>query len=139
MSISRIRLFILIAILIGTATLASNSGSIGTATALYADSARSATNSTELSAERITKHIQFLASDKLQGRRAGTPQADEAAAYIEKEFRSYGLKPSSQAGFLQPFTFVSAVKLGAKNSFQVRAGGGSHTLIVGDEFMPLAF
>src|SRR5437870_3511477 len=42
----------------------------------------------QLSAERAAKHIQFLASDKLQGRRAGTPYADEAAAYIEKEFRS---------------------------------------------------
>src|ERR1700738_3079188 len=103
MSISRIRLLVLTAILIGIATLASNSGSIGTATALYADSTSSAT---ELSAERITKHIQFLASDQLPGRRAGTPQADEAAAYIEKEFRRYGLKPGSQSGFLQPFTFV---------------------------------
>src|SRR5436190_23980109 len=38
----------------------------------------------QLSAERAAKHVQFLASDKLQGRRAGTTYADEAAAYIEK-------------------------------------------------------
>jgi aminopeptidase YwaD len=139
MSISRIRLLVLTAILIGTATLASNSGSIGTATALYADSARSATDSTELSAERIARHVQFLASDKLQGRRAGTPQADEAAAYIEKEFRSYGLKPGSQSGFLQPFTFVSAVKLGQGNSFQAQTATGGRVLKVTEDFMPLAF
>jgi len=94
---------------------------------------------TELSAERVLKHIQFLASDKLQGRRAGTPYADEAAAYIAREFRSYGLKPASSAGFLQPFTFVAAVKLGSKNSFQVKSPNGARSLKIVDEFMPLAF
>jgi Peptidase family M28/PDZ domain/PA domain len=92
-----------------------------------------------VSTEHIAKHIQFLASDKLQGRRAGTPFADQAAKYIETEFRSYGLKPASTAGFLQPFTFVSSVKLGDQNSFQLKSAGGSRTLKVGEEFMPLAF
>lgn len=93
----------------------------------------------QLSTERIAKHEAFLTSDKLQGRRAGTPFADEAAAYIEKEFRSYGLKPSSAAGFLQPFNFVASVKLGAGNSLAVKKAGGIRTLKVGEEFMPLAF
>jgi aminopeptidase YwaD len=117
---------------------------------------KAATDS-KLSAERITKHVQFLASDKLQGRRAGTPYADKAAAYIEKEFRSYGLKPGSPTGFLQPFTFVSATKLGERNSFQIhkflsgtgkskdgssfqlKTAAGVRALKVIDEFMPLAF
>lgn len=123
----------------------------------YADSGQSVAAGAQLSAERAAKHVGFLASDKLQGRRAGTTYADEAAAYIEKEFRSYGLKPASTAGFLQPFTFVAAVKLGEGNRFQVTrflsgtikdAGGnsiqtktaaGRSSLKVGDEFMPLAF
>jgi aminopeptidase YwaD len=122
-----------------------------------ADTGRHVAVVTQLSAERAEKHIQFLASDKLQGRRAGTTYADEAAAYIEKEFRSYGLKPASAAGYLQPFTFVAAVKLGEGNSFQVKTflsgtatdrGGKSfqfrtrprtQSLKVGDDFMPLAF
>jgi hypothetical protein len=101
--------------------------------------------------------VVFLASDKLQGRRAGTTYADEAAAYIEKEFRSYGLKPASTAGFLQPFTFVAAVKLGEGNRFlvtrflsgaikdaggnsiQTKTAAGRSSLKVVDEFMPLAF
>ncbi|MFY9572044.1 MAG: M28 family peptidase [Blastocatellia bacterium] len=98
-----------------------------------------AAGKTQLSAERISKHVGLLASDKLQGRRAGTPAADEAAAYIEKEFRSYGLKPATPAGFLQPFTFVSAVKLGEQNSFQVKSTSGVRALKVAEEFMPLAF
>lgn len=103
------------------------------------DGGRSAAAAAELSAERVFRHIGFLSSDKLQGRRAGTPFADEAAVYIEKEFRSYGLTPASSAGFLQPFTFVSAVKLGDQNSFQLNTANGARSLKVGEEFMPLAF
>ena len=151
-------LFILtIGLLIGAAALHLNQTSTGFAPSLYADTGRTAAAATQLSAQRVAKHVQFLASDKLQGRRAGTPFADEAAAYIEKEFRSYGLKPGSQPGFLQPFTFVSAVKLGEENSFQVKSflsgvlkgedgtsvqvktPAGTRTLKVSDEFMPLAF
>jgi hypothetical protein len=94
---------------------------------------------TEISAERIAKHVGLLASDKLQGRRAGTSYADQAAAYIEKEFRSYGLKPASSSGFLQPFTFVSAVKLGEQNSFHITTPKGSRSLKIREDFMPLAF
>ncbi|HEX5732177.1 MAG TPA: M28 family peptidase [Blastocatellia bacterium] len=91
-----------------------------------------------VSEERIRKHVEFLASDKLEGRRAGTPAEAEAAKYIAKEFRSYGLEPVAK-NFLQPFTFVSSVKLGAKNSFQMKTPAGARTLKVGEEFMPLAF
>ena len=133
-------LFILVVgILIGISALAFNPASTASAPFLHPVAAIGTTDDSQLSTARITKHVQFLASDKRQGRRAGTAYADQAAAYIEKEFRSYGLKPGSAAGFLQPFTFVAAVKLGAHNRFQMNTAGGSRVLKVGDEFMPLAF
>jgi aminopeptidase YwaD len=128
-----------IALLIGTSALSLSPTSSGFAGSHYAYFGQSAAAAPQLSAERIAGHIQLLASDKLQGRRAGTTFADQAAGYIEKEFRSYGLKPASSAGFLQPFTFVSAVKLGEQNSFTLNASSGARSLKVGDEFMPLAF
>jgi peptidase M28-like protein/PDZ domain-containing protein/PA domain-containing protein len=94
---------------------------------------------TRVSEERIVRHIEFLASDKLQGRRTGTPAAVEAAAYIAKEFKSYGLKPAFPAGFLQPFDFVAGVKLGAGNQFRVKDSTGERELKVVDEFIPLGF
>src|SRR5438552_4370534 len=140
MLVRKAGLFILtIALLIGTSALGLNPASSGFAHSLHAHIGRSTQTAAQLSAERIAKHIQFLASDKLQGRRAGTPLADEAAADVEQEFRSYGLKPASSAGFLQAFTFVSAVKLGDQNSFHVKAQNGNRSLKVGEEFMPLAF
>jgi Peptidase family M28/PDZ domain/PA domain len=93
---------------------------------------------TELSAERIREHVEYLASDALQGRRAGTAGADEAARYIEKAFRADGLKPASASGYLQPFTFVARVELGKQNVFQVTAAS-EQNYKVGEDFMPLAF
>ena len=128
-----------IALIIGASAFPFNHVTTRVAPSLYADSGQSTATAVGLSAERAVKHVTFLASDKLQGRRAGTPAADEAAAYIEKEFRSYGLKPASRDGFRSPFTFVSDVKLGEQNRFQVIAANGSRSLKVGEEFMPLAF
>jgi hypothetical protein len=104
----------------------------------------------KVSAEAIKRHVNFLASDKLQGRRAGTPEADAAAKYIADEFRRSGLKPMSAAGFLQSFTFVSGVKLGNQNSFEVtnkrfgrvlqsESSFSTTDLKVGEDYMPLAF
>jgi len=139
MKIRRAGLFILsIALSLGTYGFALNPATSAFNAVLNAVSQREGA-AAQLSAERIAKHVQFLASDKLQGRRAGTPAADEAAAYIEKEFRSYGLKTASSAGFLQPFSFVSAVKLGEQNRFQVKTPKGIRSLKVGEDFMPLAF
>ena len=40
----------------------------------------------EVSAERLRAHVTYLASDKLEGRRTGTPGARLAAEYIVREF-----------------------------------------------------
>jgi len=123
------------ALLIAASALSFSSGSAAFAPALGAR----AESKAQLSTERISKHIAILASDKLQGRRAGTEFADQAAAYIEKEFKSYGLKTSWPGAFLQSFNFVASVKLGGINSFQVKTATGTTSLKVEQDFMPLAF
>ncbi|MER3499363.1 MAG: aminopeptidase [Chitinophagaceae bacterium] len=51
-------------------------------------------------AERIEK---ILASDEMQGRRAGTPAIDKAASFIADEFQKAGLQPFTGKSFLQAF------------------------------------
>jgi hypothetical protein len=87
----------------------------------------------------MADHIKFLASDELQGRRAGTAEADRAANYIAGEFKKYGLTPAALSGFLEPFNFVSGVKLGDSNLLRVKRGGTTKDLGVGADYMPLAF
>src|SRR5258708_2400570 len=45
-------------------------------------------------AERLREHVTYLASDKLEGRRTGTPGAEEAARYVAGEFQRLHLHPA---------------------------------------------
>src|SRR2546421_10462090 len=80
------------------------------------------------SVDRLRQVITYLASDALEGRRTGTPGANDAAHYIAGEFNRVGLLPGlqmarpartrgeTQARYLQPFPYVASVALGAGNS-----------------------
>ncbi len=48
-------------------------------------------------------HIGFLASDELQGREAGYPSGQVAAAYIEANLRAMGLEAWDGKSYRQPF------------------------------------
>ncbi|MFI8379263.1 M28 family metallopeptidase [Leeuwenhoekiella sp. NPDC079379] len=52
----------------------------------------SANANANVSADAIKKHIEFLASDDLQGRKTGSEGIDEAATYIIKQFQDAGVK-----------------------------------------------
>src|SRR5918911_5157947 len=73
-------------------------------------------------AERLREHITYLASDKLEGRRTGTPGAEEAARYVAEEFHRLGLTPGGVASnarrgkfelsdYMQEFPYVAGVEL----------------------------
>jgi aminopeptidase YwaD len=55
----------------------------------------------------IRRDIEYLASDRLEGRLTGTPGNDSAAAYIARRYKSLGLTPITP-GYLQPFNALSA-------------------------------
>src|SRR5450759_730647 len=55
----------------------------------------------------IRRHIEFLSSDRLEGRLACTPGNDSAAAYLARRYRSLGLTELAP-GYLQPFDALSA-------------------------------
>jgi hypothetical protein len=52
----------------------------------------------------LQKHTFYLASDQLEGRRAGDPGEALASAYIADQFKHNGLSPKGTSGFYQPFT-----------------------------------
>jgi aminopeptidase YwaD len=114
------------------------------------------------SVERLRAHIEYLASDKLEGRRTGSPGANLAAEYIAREFARYGLRRSigydtpgmsileadSPRRYLQYFPFVAGVELGKRNDLQFklvaspavpRQKDTSLTLALEKDWMPLGF
>jgi len=63
--------------------------------------------STEYSVEQnLRTHIEYLASDELQGREAGTPEEKEAAEYISNQFSFIGMIAAGEDGFYQDFDFL---------------------------------
>jgi hypothetical protein len=57
--------------------------------------------------ETMRAHVEFLASDALEGRETGTRGYDIAAEYVASRFRSIGLQPASDKGWFQQVPFVA--------------------------------
>ncbi len=105
------------------------------------------------SVDRLRQVISYLASDALEGRRTGTPGANDAAHYIAGEFNRYGLRPGlqiarpartrgeTQSRYLQPFPYVSEVQLGNNNLFFLNPGRADDIaqFRVSEDWMPLGF
>lgn len=84
----------------------------------------------------VIRHIQVLASDSLEGRRSGEPGCAKAAAYIESEFKRFGLLPGGVNGtFRQPFDVVAASELGDKNYLKI----DGVELSIREKWMPLSY
>ncbi len=100
----------------------------------------------EPSAEKLQKHVSYLASDELDGRRTGTKGANDAARYIAAEFERLGIRPAPatdsrkinvmSARYLQTFPYIGQVDLGKNNVLSVRTGE-TLNLRVGEDWMPL--
>ena len=55
--------------------------------------------------QQALKHVEYLASDDLEGRRPGTPGGQKAGDYIAARFAEYGLQPAGSGDtYFQPFT-----------------------------------
>ncbi|HEX8502377.1 MAG TPA: M28 family peptidase [Pyrinomonadaceae bacterium] len=102
--------------------------------------------------ERLRAHVSYLASDKLGGRRTGTPGAQEAARYVAREFMRLRLRPGgnpngddlSENNYLQGFPYVAGVELGRGNSLTLSRRDGENprepvSFRVGEDWMPLGF
>jgi aminopeptidase YwaD len=99
-----------------------------------------AQSSPQVTAGELLKHVRYLASDQLEGRRAGSRGAELAAQYIANEFKSYGLTPVGDNGtYFQNFEFASGVKPGAVNTFAYSTAAGLRSGELGKDFQPLGF
>ena len=54
--------------------------------------------------QTMKKDIEYLASDKLEGREIGSDGEKEAATYIAKRFKKIGLEPKGTDGYYQVFS-----------------------------------
>ncbi len=96
--------------------------------------------------QNLRKHVEYLASDKLEGRRTGEQGATYAAGYVANAFAQFKLKPGSKTSkgkttFLQQFPYVAGVELGKDNFLRIVPSDAIHEnkMEVGGNWMPLGF
>lgn len=90
--------------------------------------------SPEITATELKKHVSYLASDELQGRRTGNAGDSLAAEYIRRELKAMGLQTMFDQGF-QRFRVTDKIISGPANSLILNG----ETLKLDVDFAPFAF
>ncbi|MBI3830744.1 MAG: M28 family peptidase [Planctomycetes bacterium] len=98
----------------------------------------------EIDKGELLGHIQFLASEELRGREAGTPDQLKAAEYIAAEFKRYGLAPfgdekDGQRTYFQEFNLPASKGLGEHNALTMKLEEKETVFEVRKHFAPFSF
>ena len=102
-----------------------------------------AQNNPDITAGEIKNHINYLASDELEGRMTGTPALYKAADYLKSEFENYGLEPLFDGSYFQQFPFIEKLEAGNDNQVEIEDGNGKSLpgtgWILDQNFTPVSF
>ena len=80
------------------------------------------------------RHVQYLASDKLQGRAAGSAGHRLAADYVAARFKKAGLEPCGDAGsYLQQVPLVNKRLVESESSLTALVNGQRRELVLGKD------
>ncbi len=95
-----------------------------------------------ITSHEIKAHLDFLASDLLQGRGNGDRGLEIAAEYIAAQFRAAGLESAAGDSYFQPFDLIER-KLNGVNRLELTTTKGSATVTTdyefGQDFMSFSF
>src|SRR6188768_1756314 len=83
----------------------------------------------------LQANIGYLASDKLEGRRAGTNGEKLASEYISQKFQAAGLQPKGSDGFFQPFEIYDGKQINNATHFIIN----ENNLAIDKDFFPFPF
>ncbi|MBO9683646.1 MAG: M28 family peptidase [Flavisolibacter sp.] len=101
-------------------------------TAIIADAQKLKKEDRQLVAH-LQEHIQFLADDKLEGRRTGTAGEAAAADYISAQFKTIGLAPKGTNDYLQAFDVNEGKQINPTTFLTI----DGKNLVLNKEFFPL--
>jgi len=83
----------------------------------------------------LQAHIKYLADDKLEGRRTGTPGEALAMNYIAEQFKQIGLQPKGVEGYFQSFDINDGKQVNQQTYLSIN----HDQLKVNDDFFPLSY
>ena len=82
---------------------------------------------------RWWSYVEFLASDKLEGRNTGSEGHRKAAEYVASQFERDGLKPAGEQGYIQPVKFVTKELDETHSSLTLERNGKDQVLKLGED------
>ncbi|MBI3139961.1 MAG: M28 family peptidase [Sphingobacteriales bacterium] len=85
--------------------------------------------------QNLKSHIQYLADDKLEGRRTGTNGEKLAMEYISSQFSSTGLQPKGSNGYYQAFEVNEGKQIDPATQFSIN----DKPLQTGKDYFPFAY
>ncbi|MEJ7736217.1 MAG: M28 family peptidase [Chitinophagaceae bacterium] len=90
---------------------------------------RSEKYAVSITAADLQKHLAIVAGPEMEGRETATPGQKKAAAYIESQFSSFGLKPGNNGSYQQHFSLIEDTLVSGTIII------GQHILALGTDFM----
>lgn len=93
----------------------------------------------DISPQSYLADVKFLASPELKGRATGSPELEKAAAFIARQFKSFGLKPPAGKSFEQAFPVTIGAHLGTGNQIRWYPPHGGIVRPSNDIFQPFSF
>ncbi|HWF11789.1 MAG TPA: M28 family metallopeptidase [Bryobacteraceae bacterium] len=82
---------------------------------------------------RWWSYVEFLASDKLEGRNTGSEGHRKAAEYVAGQFERDGLKPAGEQGYIQPVKFLTKELDETRSSLKLERDGKDRSLTLGED------
>ena len=84
--------------------------------------------------QNVQNHIKYLASDDLEGRRAGSVGEQKAVDYIVAQYKALGLQPMGEDGYIQPFPIDEGKRLTTGSFLNING----EAVVYEKEFIPLS-
>ena len=84
--------------------------------------------------KQLQSHVQFMASDALEGRRAGSVGEQKAVDYIVNQYQQIGLLPAGEQGYIQDFPIDEGKKWASLAYLNIN----DQALITGIDFFALS-
>ena len=82
---------------------------------------------------RWWSYVEFLASDKLEGRNTGSEGHRKAAEFVAAQFERDGLKPAGTQGYMQPVKFTTRELEESDSSLTLERDGKERSLELGED------
>src|SRR5258708_11741185 len=82
---------------------------------------------------RWWSYVEFLASDKLEGRNTGSEGHRKAAEFVAAQFERDGLKPAGTQGYIQPVKFNTKELDESDSGLTLERDGKQQALKLGED------